>query len=329
MIARGRRRVLLGLLAWVAVAARTNAQVPGRRPRVGLLVAESVADQQARFDALLEGLRELGHVPGSSIDLEVRAAEGRYDRLPALARDLVQAGVEVIVAFGIKALVAAREATRTLPIVIPSTSSDPLAMGMIGNLSRPQGNVTGSLSIGSQVMAKRLELLKELAPRTVRATVLVNPANRSFGPTLQRMERSAAELRVAVASAPVRSPEEMGAAIAAAARGGNGAVVVQDDTLLGLHGARIAELALRQRLPSAGNAAFAAAGGLVGYGASDVALYRRGAYFVDRLLKGARPADLPIEQATRFELALNGRTARALGLALPEALALRADRLVE
>jgi putative ABC transport system substrate-binding protein len=325
-----RRRAFAACLAGAALApGRVLAQPSDRIPRVGLLVAETVAGQKGRIDALLAGLRELGRVDGTSIALEVRAADGRYDRLPALARELVRVPVDVIVAFGIKALVAAREATSVLPIVIPSTSSDPVAMGMIGNLSRHEGNITGSVTVGPEIMAKRLELLKEVAPAVSRVAVLVNTANASFAPTMRRMERSAAALRVTVVRAPVSAPSELGRTFGSIAQSGPAAIVVQDDTMFAVNAGAVAELARRHRLPSAGSTAFAEAGGVVGYGASDLALYRRGAYFVDRILRGTKPGDLPIEQATRFELAINARTAHALGLAIPETVLARADRVVE
>jgi len=325
---RARRRILAAIVAAGVTAAAVLRAQP-RPPRVGLLIAETVAGQRQRIDALLAGLTELGYVDGTSVAIEIRSANGTYDALPGLAAEFVRSGVGVIVAFGIKALVAARGATATLPIVIPSTSSDPVAMGLVPQLARQGSNITGSLAIGPQIMAKRLELLKEVLPRLVRVAVLVNPANAGFEPMAASMQATAATLGMAIQRQPVRSPERLPGAFDAVAKAGAGAVVLQEDTMFAVNAGLIASLALRRRLASVGSAAFAEAGGLLGYGASDLALYRRGAYFVDRILKGARPGDLPIEQASRFELVANARTSRDLGLRLPDGILLRSDRVIE
>lgn len=296
--------------------------------RVGLLIAETATDQATRLDALKAGLRDLGYTDGRNIVFELKTADGDYARLPALARELVQARVDLIVPFGIKALVAAREATTTIPIVIPSTSSDLVAMGLVASYGRHGGNITGSMALGPEIMAERLELLKEVAPRVQRVAVLVNPANTSFAPTQRRMEASAGPLRIALVRQDVRAPEAIGAAFAAMAQARADALVVQDDTLLAAHAAAIAERAIGQRWPSVGPEAYVAAGGLLGFGSSDIGAYRRGAYFVDRILRGTRPGDLPIERASRFVLAINLRTARALGLSVPNAVRIRADEVI-
>lgn len=325
----GTRRRMLAAIVAAGVAGAGTLRAQSRRPRVGLLIAETVAGQRQRIDALLAGLRELGYVDGASVAIEMRTANGNYDALPTLAAELARSGVDVIVAFGIKALVAARGATATLPIVIPSTSSDPVAMGLVPQLARQGSNITGSLAIGPQIMAKRLELLKEVVPQLARVVVLVNPANASFEPMAASLQVTAAALGVGLERQPVRSPERLPGAFDAVVKAGAGGVVLQDDTMFAVHAGRIASLALRRRLASVGSVAFAEAGGLLGYGASDLALYRRGAYFVDRILKGARPGDLPIEQASRFELVANARTSRDLGLPLPDRILLRSDRVIE
>jgi len=325
---RTRRRVVFAMVTAGVVGTGVLRAQP-RRPRVGLLIAETVAGQTRRIDALLAGLRELGYVEGTSVTIEIRAANGAYDALPALAAELARSRVDVVVAFGIKALVAARGATATLPIVIPSTSSDPVAMGLVPQLARQDSNITGSLAIGPQIMAKRLELLKEVQPSLERAAVLVNPANAGFEPMAASMRATAAALGMALDRHSVRSPERLPGALDAVAKAGARALILQEDTMFAVHAGRIAHLALQRRLASVGNGAFAEAGGLLGYGASDLALYRRGAYFVDRILKGAKPGDLPIEQATRFELVANARTSRALGLPIPQGVLLRSDRVIE
>lgn len=322
-----RRRALVVAAPLLAVAVRVSSQ-PARMPRIGLLVAETQAGQASRIDALRAGLRDHGYVEGTTLAIEIVTADGDYDRLPALAAELVKRRVDVIVAFGIKALVAAREATATAPIVIPSTSSDPVAMGLVDTLSRQESNITGSLAVGPAIMAKRLELLKEAVPSLARVVLLVNPANTSLEPMATALERSVRALRLTLRRVPVDTPDRIEPLIEGAGKGPATAIVVQDDTLFAVHARAIAAHATRRGLPSAGGTAFADAGGLLGYGAADLALYRRGAYFVDRILKGAKPRDLPFEQATRFDLVVNARTAQALGLALPQSLLLRADRVL-
>ena len=236
----------------------------------------------------------------------------------------------MLVAFGIKALAAASGATTTIPIVIPATSSDPVAMGLVSSLARPDGNVTGSTTFGAEIMAKRLELLKEVIPGITRVAVLVNPANSSFGPTFKQMDIAAKSLKLSIQPFEVRGPGEFDRAFAEMAKRSVDAMVVQDDTMFGEANANaIAELAARQRLLAVGSKGFAEAGGTIGYGRTDSELYRRGAYFVDRILKGAKPGELPIEQATRFELVINMKIAKSLGIKIPQSVLLRAERVIE
>ena len=325
-----RRRVALALAwAFLAKPLASFAQAPRKTPRIGLLIAETADAQSSRMGALRVGLTDLGYVEGATIALEVRTADGHYDRLPALAAELVRLGVDVLVAFGIKALVAAKEATKSTPIVIPSTSSDPVALGVVGGLARRGGNITGSVAFGPEVMAKRLEILKGAIPSVARVGVLENPANPSFGPTFGAMDRAAKPLGISLRRVEVRTPGALDRAFEKLANERVGAIVVQDDTMFAVHATSIAERAGARRLASVGSVAFAVAGGLIGYGANDAALYRRGAYFVDRILRGAKPGDLPIEQASVFELAINTKTAKALDIAVPGSLLIRADRLIE
>jgi ABC-type uncharacterized transport system substrate-binding protein len=302
---------------------------PGKAPRIGLLISETVTGQASRIEALRAGLRDRGYVEGQTIAIEVRSAEGEYERLPGLAAELARLRVDVIVAFGIKALVAAKAATTTIPIVIPVTSSDPVAMGLVDSLARPGGNITGSTTFGPEVMAKRLELLRELVPRVTRVAILVNPANASFGPTLRQMKVTAQSLKLSLQPFEVRAPAEIDGVFGAMAKGRVDAMVVQEDTMFGVNAKAIADLAARKRLPVAGNRAFAEAGAVIGYGGTDAGLYSRGAYFVDRILKGAKPGDLPIEQSTKFELVINLKTAKGLGLTIPPAVLARADEVIE
>ena len=324
-----RQALTLCLCAVAAPLAPLAQQLHGKVPLVGLLISERLSGQASRIEALRMGLRERGYVEGTNVVIVYRSAEGSYDRLPGLAAELVDLKVDVLVAFGIKALAAASGATKTIPIVIPATSSDPIAMGLISSLARPGGNVTGSTSFGPEVMAKRLELLKEVLPGMKRIAVLGNAANPSFGPTFKQMDVAARSLNVSLQSFEVRRLDDFGRAFAAMAKGRVDALVVQDDTIFSDANAKaIAELAARQRLLAVGSNGFAEAGGTIGYGRTDE-LYRRGAYFVDRILKGAKPGDLPIEQAARFELVINMGIAKALGIKIPQSVLLRADRVIE
>ena len=326
-----RRRALLLCFGTIAVPIAALAQQPpGKVPRIGFLISETLSGQASRIEALRGGLRDRGYVEGKNIAIEIRSAEGSYDRLPGLAADLAGLKVDVLVAFGIKALAAASNATTTIPIVIPATSSDPVAMGLVSSLSRPNGNVTGSTTFGPEIMAERLELLKEVMPGMTRVAVLVNPANSSLGPMLEQMNIAAKSLNVALGPFEVRTRGDFDRVFAAMAKGRVHALVIQDDTIFGEANANaIAELAARRRLLAVGSNEFANAGGTIGYGRTDAELYRRGAYFVDRILKGAKPGDLPIEQATRFELVINMKSAKALGIRIPQSLVLRADRVIE
>ena len=304
-------------------------QPPDKLARVGFLVPEALADQASRIEALRAGLAERGWVEGRNLVIEVRSAEGAYERLPALAAELASLKMDVIVAFGIKSLTAARAATTTLPIVIPATSSDLVALGFVERFARPGKNVTGSTTFGPEIMAKRLELLKETAPASKRVGVLVNPANASFGPTFTVMSAAARSLKLSIEPFEVRDRNEFPRAFAAMARARIDGLVIQDDTIFGQANAdEIAALAAQRRLLAVGGREFADAGGAIGYGRTDADLYRRGAYFVDRILNGAKPADLPVEQATGFEMVINLPVASAIGIRIPQPVLLRADRVI-
>ncbi len=328
VISRRRALCLVFGPAWMAPAAWAQ-QPPAKLARVGFLVPEALADQASRIEALRAGLAERGWVEGRNLVIEVRSAEGAYERLPALAAELASLKMDVIVAFGIKSLTAARAATTTLPIVIPATSSDLVALGFVERFARPGKNVTGSTTFGPEIMAKRLELLKETAPASKRVGVLVNPANASFGPTFTVMSAAARSLKLSIEPFEVRDRSEFPRAFAAMAKARIDGLVIQDDTIFGQANAdEIAALAAQLRLLAVGGREFADAGGAIGYGRTDADLYRRGAYFVDRILNGAKPADLPVEQATRFEMVINLPVASAIGIRIPQPILLRADRVI-
>jgi putative ABC transport system substrate-binding protein len=297
-------------------------------PTVGFLISETVAGSAERVDALRAGLRERGYVEGGTIAIETRAADGDYQRLPALASALVRLGVDVLVTFGTKATAAATQATAWTPIVFVSVG-DPIALGYARDLGHPGGNVTGLGTLSPLIVPKRLELMKEAVPGIGRLAVVINPVNPSAAPVSEAMNVTAAQLHIELKRYEVRDSADLDRVFATLAKTGVDGVVVSADTLFRSHDRDVAALAIKHRLPSVGSPEFAQAGGLVGYGVDNEALFRRGAYFVDRILRGARPADLPIEQPTRFELVVNLKAARALGIAIPPPLRIRADRVID
>ena len=323
-----RRRIVFALLAGALAAPLTSfAQQPqGKIPRIGFLIAETLSGQASRVEALRAGLRDRGYAEGKNIAIEVRSADGMYDRLPELAGELARLKVDVLVAFGSKAVLAAKRATPTIPIVVP-VIGDPVALGIVSSVARPGGNITGSATFGPEVSVKRLELLKEAVPRITRVAYPLNPANVTrLGPGLRAAAKS---LKLELHPFEVRAPEELGGTFSAMAKGHVDAVLVSTDTLFASNAREIADLGAAQRLPTAGSKEFAEAGGLIGYGANDAELYRRGAYFVDRILKGSKAGDLRIEQATRFELVINMKTAKLLGIKIPKSILIRADKVIE
>lgn len=325
-----RRRELIKLAIAVTVSTPLSAlsQQPGKIPRIGFLISETLAGQKSRIEALRAGLRDYGYVENKNLIVEMRQADGNYEHLPQLARNLVSLKVDVLVAFGAKAVVAAQGATSTIPIVIPSTG-DPIGLGITNSLARPTENITGSSPIGSAVSAKRLELIKEVIPRLTQVAALFNRANVGGAAALRSMETTAKALKLDLQQINVLRQPELSSTFLAIANKHIGAVILQQDTLFSANSEEIAELALKHRIPSVGTKEFAEAGGLIGYGANDAELYRRGAYFIDKLLKGAKPADLPFEQATKFELIVNLKTAKALGISIPQSVMLRADKVIE
>jgi len=321
--------VVLLLLAGglVGAAAQPQANVP----RVGYLSPGSPSDlgRQRRLEAFRQGLRDLGYVEGQNITLESRWAEGEYDRYPALVADLVRLKVHVIVAVGGRATQVAQMATRTIPIVM-SVVIDPLGSGLVSSLARPAGNVTGLSNMASDLVGKQFEVLKQAVPEISRVALLWNSANPGSAPQLREAEAAARALGVRLQTLEARVPQEIDSAFAAMTRERAGALVVLADAILLNQRKQIAELAAMKRLPSASAMGeYAEAGGLIAYSANFLDLERRAATFVDKILKGAKPGDLPIEQPTKFDLVINLKTAKALGLTIPPALLLRADQVIE
>jgi putative ABC transport system substrate-binding protein len=327
-----RRRFLLTSLAGALAAplATAAAQPPEKVPRVGFLGPRTRSDDAGVTDAFLQGLRELGWVEGKTIVIEYRWAEGRPDRLPDLVTELVRRKVDVIFAGSNAVAVAAKNATGTIPIVM-ATGGDPVGQGLVATLARPGGNVTGlSFSVGMDIVGKWLELLKEAVPKVRRVAVLSNPANPGHAPAIENVNVAARSVGVQLQHLEARGPSEFDSAFAAMARERAEALLVLLDPFFGFRRARLSELAAKSRLPAMyGSREYPEAGGLMSYGADFRHSYRRSATYVDKILKGAKPADLPIEQPTKFELVINLNTAKALGLTIPPSLLLRADQVIE
>jgi putative ABC transport system substrate-binding protein len=305
--------VALGLVAWLPHAA---AQPQSRVARIGFLGAESEVDAMWRVERLRTGLRDLGYEEGRNFVIDARWADGRYERLPELANDLVRLKVDVIVTAGTKAVLGARQATTSMPIVMQS-SGDIVSLGVVESLAHPGGNVTGSTNAGRELGPKHLELVREALPRATRIAYLVNPDNAAFGPNLKAMWSAARALKVQLQVVEVRGPSEYENTFAELARQRVDGIVLQEDTSFVTHAQRVGALATKHRIMAASNVGFPDAGGVIGYGPSVREMARRAAYFVDRTLKGAKPGDLPIEQPTRFQLVINARAAKALDVTVP------------
>jgi putative ABC transport system substrate-binding protein len=326
------RREFIGTIAGCLLAvplAASAQQQPVKVFRIGFLGAESAIAFGSRVEAFRAGLRDFGYEEGKNIAIEYRWADGKYDRLPDLAAELVGLKVDVLVAGGEKASVAAKSATSTTPI-IATNAGDAVAAGLIAGLAQPSGNITGISIFGSEVMAKRLELLKEAMPGIRQVAVLMNAESPAMlEPILQAMRLRAAALKMGIQLFEVRAPSEFESAFSAMAKDHVDAVVISGDTLFIFNARRVADAAAKQRLPSVGQNPLAEAGCLIGFGPSLIEGYRRAGYFLDKILKGARPGDLPVEQPTKFELVINLKTAKALGITIPHSLLLRADEVIQ
>ena len=305
-----------------------QAQGSVSRPRIAFVGAESSSTSQHFLDAFREGMRQHGY-DGNTMTLEARWAEGRGERFPEIIDDLVRSRASVIVTISLPAALAAKKGTSTIPIVF--IASDPLGSGLVPSLARPGGNLTGlSIFLGSDFSSKWVELLKEAAPKVSRVGVLwnpANPANLSYMPVLRA---AAQKLGVKLQPAEAREPDQFERAFASMAADGAQALIVVIDPLTVRYRARIVELAAKNRLPAMyGFREFAEAGGLLAYGVSVPSLCRRAAVFVDKILKGTKPGDIPVEQPTTFEFVVNLRTAKTLGLTIPPSVLLRADHVID
>jgi putative ABC transport system substrate-binding protein len=325
-----RRRHFITLLGSAAAAwpLAAHAQLPAKIVRIGFLGATMPSGVEGRLRRFRDGLRDLGYVEGENILIDFRWAEGNYARLAEFAAELIRLKVDMLVTYGTPGTLAAKQATTTVPIVMV-VSGDAVATGLVASLARPGGNVTGSTFFNPELSAKRLQLLKEAYPPARHVGVLLNPNNPVEAILIQAMELPAKSLKLELHPFELRSPNEFESVISTVIRARVDALAVTDDSVILANAARIAEIARSNRLPSTGFVDLAQAGGLIGYGVNLSDLWYRGAVFVDKILKGAKPADLPVQQPTKFDLVINLKTARMLGLTVPTTLLATADEVIE
>jgi len=315
------------VLSSIAAPLAVDAQRPEKLYRIGMLERTSTAINAANLEGFRQGLRELGYVEGKSFVIEYRSADGRDERFPSLAAELVRLKVDLILTRGTSAALAAKNATGTIPVVITGVG-DPVGQGVVASLARPGANVTGLSTLVTEIYAKRVGLLKELVPGAVRLAALINMSNPASPPQWKEVERATRSLGLQAQLLDVRKPEDLGPAFDGAIRQHADALVVGLETLTQANQRVIVDLAAKHRLPAI-YASMEFAGGLVVYGVNYPDQYRHAASFADRIFKGAKPADLPVEQPTKFELVINTRTAKALGLTIPPSLLLRADQVIQ
>ena len=336
---QSRRQFLQGSLALVSFSLVSGCGLlpPQMQPapggpkvrRIGYESAASPSSIAARIEAFQQGLRELGYVEGENVVIEYRYAEGKLDRLSELAAELVRLKVDVIVTAAPSSTRAAKEATSTIPIVM-AYDTDPVGNGFVASLARPGGNITGLSSLAPEIGGKQLELLKELVPRLSQVAVLGTSTTPAYQQMSKAMESAAGALGVQLQHLDVLGPEDIETAFREAREGRSDAALVLASPILESDRTRVADLAAKNRLPTIYNVSeFVEAGGLMSYGVSFIGLYRRAATYVDKILKGAKPADLPVEQPTRFELVVNLKTAQALGLTIPQSVLLQVTEAIQ
>ena len=309
-----------------------EAQPTGKVSHIGYLSPFSPASSEPvrpSFEAFHQGLRELGWIPGQNVSIEYRWAEEKYDRLPVLAAELVRLNVDVILAASLPAAFATKRATTTIPIVFVGFG-DPVSTGLVGGLARPGGNVTGLSGLALELSSKRLELLKEVVPRLSRVALLANPDHPMAAPMIRETHNAARTVGVRLQIVELREPGRLAEAFVTIDREQPDALLVLQDPLFGSRRKEILSLVAKRRLPAVYvEAGWVPAGGLMSYAPSVADMHRRAAAYVDKILKGAKPGELPVQQPTKFELAINLKTAKALGLSVPRSLLLQADQVIE
>ena len=309
-----------------------EAQQAGKVFRIGILANLRPSRSEPSvglWEAFIDGLRELGYVEGRNITIEWRVSEGKYERLPDLAAELVRLKVDVIVVPADQNALAAKHATRTIPIVV-AASADPIGGGLVASLARPGGNITGlSGVVGPEIIGKQLQLLKTTVPDVSRVGIVLNPSNPFHAIWLREARIAAQSLTVEIQGVEARAPEDLRVAFAAMAAERAGAVLILSDGMFFLQQKRIADLVAQSHLPVMGSRDMVNTVGIMSYGASGPELFRSAATYVDKILKGAKPADLPIQQPTKYELVINLKTARALGITIPQSVLQRADEVIQ
>jgi putative ABC transport system substrate-binding protein len=311
-----------------ALCASAEAQQPKKVPRIGYLSAASASAMVPRANAFRQGLRELGYVEGKNILIEYQYADGKLDRLPALAAELVRLNVDIIVSGGPAATRPGREATSTIPIIM-AQDGDPVGNGFVASLAQPGGNITGLSTVAPEMSGKRLELLKEIIPKLSRVAVFGNSSDPGTARVLKETELAAAAFGLKLQYIEVVSLADIETAFRSASKGRADAVLLIPNPILTPHRALVADLAVKSRLPVIYDTQYVEAGGLMTYGVNLPDLDRRAATYVDKILKGAKPADLPVEQPTKFEFIINLKAAQQIGLTIPPNVLVRADRVIK
>jgi putative ABC transport system substrate-binding protein len=315
--------------AFLTVVNLASAQQAGKFPRIGFLSGASPSTNVPRHEAFRQGLRELGYVEGKNIVIEYRYAEGKLDRLRELAADLVRLKVDIIVSAGPAPTRATKAATSTIPIVM-AQDNDPVSDGFVASLARPGGNITGLSTFAPELSGKRLEILREVVPKLASVGVLGNSNFPGNAPAVREMELAAKVFKIQLQYLDVLRPKDIGTAFEAASKGRAEAVLTLTSAILSTHRAQIIELAVKNRLPAIyHNSQFVEAGGLMAYSANLTDLFHRSATYVDKILKGAKAADLPVEQPTKFEFIINLKTAKKIELTIPQSVLYRADRVIK
>jgi putative ABC transport system substrate-binding protein len=327
---QNRKWLGLSVIAFVLVVAGAvaQAQQPTKVPRIGYLTGTSLSANSARTDAFRQGLRELGYVDGKNVVIEWRSAEGKGDRLPGLAAELVRLKVDIMITGGPTSNRAAKQATITIPIVM-AFDNDPIGNGFVASLARPGGNITGLSTLAPEISGKQLELLKEIVPRFSRVAVLGTSTNPGNTQSLKETELAARAFGAQLQYLDVSGPKDIETVFRAASNGRADVVLVLAGTIFNSHRTQVVDLALKNRLPAIyPYPEFVQDGGLMTYSVSITDLFRRAATYVDKILKGAKPADLPVEQPTKFELLINLKAAKQIGLTIPPNVLARADRVI-
>ena len=323
-------KILIWLLATVLLipAAPADAQQPAKIPRIGFLIASASSANSDRIAAFRQGLRELGYVEGKTIIVDYRYADGKLDRLPGLAAELMGLNVEVILTGGPADTRAAKNATSTIPIVM-TFDNDPVGNGFVASLARPGGNITGLSTLAPELSGKQLELLKEIVPKLSRVAVFDNSTNPGNALVLREIELAAAALKIKLQKLDLVDRKDIEPAFRTASKDHNEAVIVAGSAMLSSDRSRVVDLAVKNRLPVIYyTLEMVEAGGLVAYGVNRRDLTRRAATYVDKILKGAKPSDLPVEQPTKFDLVINLKAAKQIGLTIPPSVLARADKVI-